>query len=55
VSPDEKETLSDEDEMAYAPESGQPLGGRANPWDDDDMAGAHAFPAEHCEPPGDDL
>lgn len=42
--------------MASAPESGQPPGGRDNPWDDDDeMAGAHAFPAEHREPPGNDL
>ena len=48
--------LSDEDEMASAPESGQPPGGRANPWDDDDeTTDAHAFPAEHREPPGNDL
>ncbi|HMF41348.1 MAG TPA: hypothetical protein VKQ32_11660 [Polyangia bacterium] len=56
MSPNEKELLSDEDEVCYAPESGQPPGGRDNPWDDDDeTAGAHAFPADHHEPPGDDL
>jgi hypothetical protein len=37
---------SDEDELSYAPESGQPPGGRDNPWDDDD---------EPAGPPGDDL
>jgi hypothetical protein len=56
VSADEKELPSDEDEMACAPESGQPSGGRANPWDDDDEpAGTHAFPADHQAPAGDDL
>jgi len=48
----------DEDEVCYAPESGQPIGGRDNPWDHeaDEAAGTHhAFPAEHHEPPGDDL
>jgi hypothetical protein len=56
VTPAEIELLSEEDEVAYAPESGQPFGGRANPWDDDDEpAGAHAYPADHHAPPGDDL
>jgi hypothetical protein len=50
-------TLTDDDEMASAPESGQIPGGRDNPWDaDDEPAGrAHAFPADHQAPPGDDL
>jgi hypothetical protein len=49
--------LTEEDEVACAPESGQPFGGRDNPWDDDEdePAGAHAFPADHRGPPGDDL
>jgi hypothetical protein len=57
VSPNEKTALSDEDEVACAPESGQPAGGRDNPWDDDDEepAGVHAWPADHHAPPGDDL
>jgi hypothetical protein len=56
VTPAERALLSEEDELACAPESGQPFGGRDNPWDDDDEpAGAHAFPAEHPGPPGDDL
>jgi len=48
----------DEDEVSYAPESGQPIGGRDNPWDDDEdeaLGAHHAFPADHHEPPGDDL
>jgi hypothetical protein len=57
MSPDEKELLSDEDEVACAPESGQPRGGRDNPWDDDDEqpSATHAFPTEHHAPPQDDL
>jgi len=59
VSPDETEVIGEDDDVAYAPESGQPSGGRDNPWDDDDEAGAagpgHAFPADHHEAPGDDL
>jgi hypothetical protein len=51
--------IGEDDDVAYAPESGQPSGGRDNPWDDDDEAGAagpgHAFPADHHEAPGDDL
>ena len=51
------ETTTDEDEMASAPESGQPPGGRENPWDDDDEpAGpSHAYPAEHHAAPKDEL
>jgi hypothetical protein len=57
VSPSEHEILTDEEECAYAPESGQPLAGRDNPWDDDEtpVGPRHAFPADHHEPPGDDL
>ena len=57
VIPENTETLVDDDEAAYAPESGQPRGGRENPWDDDDekSAGAHAFPAEHHESPKDEF
>jgi hypothetical protein len=54
----EPDVHDDEDEVSYAPESGQPLAGRHNPWDDDDEVPAgvhHAFPADHHEPPGDDL
>lgn len=49
--------MTEEDEMASAPESGQPLGGRDNPWDDDDEAPseAHLFPTDRHAPPGDDL
>ena len=50
--------MTEEDELASAPESGQPPGGRANPWDDDeaDAAGPpHAFPTDHSPAPGDDL
>jgi hypothetical protein len=48
--------LTEEDELSYAPESGQPPGGRDNPWDDDDEpAAAHAFPAEHHVAPKDEL
>ena len=55
MSPEEYDA-SEDDDVAYAPESGQPLGGRDNPWDnDDDEPAGHAFPAEHREPPGDDL
>ena len=59
MSPDEREALTDEDEVAYAPESGQPRGGRYNPWDgddDEDPAGVrHAFPADHQGTPKDEL
>jgi len=57
VSPDEIEIVGDEDEVSYAPESGQPRGGRDNAWDDDDEppSAKHAFPAEHHAPPQDDL
>jgi hypothetical protein len=57
VIPENTETIVDDDEAAYAPESGQPRGGRENPWDDDDekSAGAHAFPAEHHESPKDEF
>jgi hypothetical protein len=57
VIPEQTGTLVDDDEAAYAPESGQPRGGRVNPWDDDDEepAGVHAFPAEHHGPPKDEL
>jgi hypothetical protein len=58
VSPDETEILSEEDELVTAPESGQPFGGRDNPWDDDepdDAGDRHAFPSDHHAPPGDDL
>jgi hypothetical protein len=57
VTPAERELLSEEDELSSAPESGQPFGGRDNPWDDDDdePAGAHAWPADHRGAPGDDL
>lgn len=49
--------MTEEDEMASAPESGQVLGGRDNPWDDDDESpsDAHIFPTDHQAPPGDDL
>jgi len=49
--------VTDEDEASYAPESGQPVGGRDNPWDDDDgpIGVRHAFPADHHGAPGDDL
>jgi hypothetical protein len=57
VSPDEQEIVTEEDEASYAPESGQPVGGRDNPWDDDDgpTGVRHAFPADHHGTPGDDL
>jgi hypothetical protein len=56
VSPDEFEALTEDEQVASAPESGQPPGGRPNPWDhDDEPAGAHTFPADHHAPPGDDL
>jgi len=58
VSPDEREILTDEDEVACAPESGQPMGGRDNPWDDDEQEAEgtpHAFPTDHRADPGDDL
>jgi hypothetical protein len=58
VIPEDTETLVDvdDDEAAYAPESGQPRGGRANPWDDDDeRVAAHAYPAEQHAPPKDEL
>ena len=50
--------MSEEEQVACAPESGQPMGGRANPWDDDEeeVDGApHAFPTDHHCDPGDDL
>jgi hypothetical protein len=49
--------MTEEDELASAPESGQIPGGRDNPWDDDDESpsDAHLFPADHHAPPGDDL
>jgi len=58
MTPEEKAAITDEDEAAYAPESGQPLGGRDNPWDDDDEhpgEARHAYPAEHHESPKDEL
>jgi len=57
VTPQEREALTDEDEMASAPESGQTPGGRANPWDDDDEdpPGVHAWPADHHAAPKDEL
>ena len=54
----EYEALSDEDQVACAPESGQPMGGRDNPWDDDEEEAdgtPHAFPTDHRAEPGDDL
>jgi hypothetical protein len=63
VTSETPKALSEEDELAdelaSAPESGQVLGGRDNPWDDDDEdeppGPVHAFPADHHAPPGDDL
>jgi hypothetical protein len=56
VIPEQTETLVDDDEAAYAPESGQPRGGRNNPWDEDDeRAAAHAYPAEQHAPPKEEL
>jgi hypothetical protein len=55
VSADDDQKL-DQDDMACAPESGQPPGGRDNPWDDDEAEGVkHAFPTDRRAPPGDDL
>jgi len=58
VTPKEREALTDEDEVACAPESGQIPGGRDNPWDDDDEGdppGVHAWPADHHTAPKDEL
>jgi hypothetical protein len=61
VGPDEgqKGQKPDQDDVSCAPESGQPPGGRDNPWDDDEPQAAgsakHAFPTDHHEAPGDDL
>jgi hypothetical protein len=56
VIPEQTETVVDDDEAAYAPESGQPRGGRDNPWDEDDeRAAAHAYPAEQHAPPKEEL
>jgi hypothetical protein len=55
--PDELE-MDDEEaaEMSSAPESGQPRGGRDNPWDDDDADGmVHAWPSNHHAAPKDEL
>jgi len=41
--------------MASAPESGQVLGGRDNPWDDDTADVAHPWPPEHHAAPKDEL
>jgi hypothetical protein len=56
VSPDELE-IDDEDadEMSSAPESGQPRGGRDNPWDDDDDGAPHPWPTDHHAAPKDEL
>jgi len=46
----------DEDELATAPESGQPRGGRENPWDDQDDADVAAGrPHERHAAPKDEL
>jgi len=52
-----QQKMTEEDEMASAPESGQVPGGRDNPWDDDDEApcDSHLFPTKPREPPGNDL
>jgi hypothetical protein len=56
MSPDEMEMSDEEaDELATAPESGQPQGGRHNPWDDDDEGAPHAWPADHHAAPKDEL
>jgi hypothetical protein len=47
VTPKEREALTDEDEMACAPESGQIPGGREDPWDDECPDAAHPWPSEH--------
>jgi hypothetical protein len=47
--------LSDEDEMAYAPESGQIPGGRDDPWDGDPPDAAHPWPPERHAAPKDEL
>jgi len=55
VSTKEKEVLTDEDEMAAAPESGQIPGGREDPWEDARPDAAHPWPPEHHAAPKDEL
>ena len=41
--------------MAAAPESGQPPGGRENPWENGHPDAAHPWPPEHHAAPKDEL
>jgi hypothetical protein len=55
VSSEDFDALTDEDQMAVAPESGQPPGGRDDPWDDGSPDAAHPWPPEHHAAPKDEL
>jgi hypothetical protein len=48
ISADADQDADDDDDTSYAPESGQPRGGRDNPWDDDD--GTAWPPPRHAAP-----
>jgi hypothetical protein len=51
VAPD----IDDPDELASAPESGQPPGGPENPWEGEDAAGEVDFPPAHHASPNEEL
>ena len=55
MNPEERKVLTDEDEMAAAPESGQIPDGRENPWDDESPDLAHPWPPEHHASSKDEL
>jgi hypothetical protein len=50
-SPDEPEA----DDVSFAPESGQPPGGREDPWEGEEASADHLWPSEHHPPPKDEL
>lgn len=43
------------DDVSLAPESGQPPGGREDPWEGEEASAAHPWPSEHHPPPKDEL
>jgi hypothetical protein len=55
ISREHERDLEELAEVCSAPESGQVIGGREDPWEGEDVTLHHDFPTPHHEPPIDDL
>lgn len=55
VSKEHERDLCELGEECSAPESGQVIGGRENPWDGEDETVHHDFPSPHHEQPDGDV